>query len=117
MGTNYYLAKKNPPADDLFTQTSPLHIGKRSGGWAFLLNTSVISSLEEWQKLWTSSDYVITDEYGLTIKPEDMSEIVLEGCKNGYGFIHHRTPGPREYGGTITRGIGYDMDDSPGSWC
>ena len=79
MGTNYYLHRDvcescgRPKSD-------PLHIGKSSAGWTFGLHVvpdDGISSLGDWLRVFLEARTLIRDEYGKTIAPVEMLEIIL----------------------------------------
>ncbi len=71
MGTNYYHK----------TLDSKRHIGKSSAGWCFSLHVyPEIPSLEMWEEKFKTGE--IVDEYGTTIPPAKMSEIIRERSWN-----------------------------------
>jgi len=78
MGTNYYLEPK-PPCPYCGRHYDQIHIGKSSAGWCFSLHIipeKGINNLDDWIKLWTIKGSVITDEYGDTISPKEMLDII-----------------------------------------
>jgi len=73
MGCNYYW-RLNP-------EDEPLHIGKSSGGWCFMLHVipeKGINSLDDWGKLLLQHDSQVTDEYGRTVTIGDLLKIITE---------------------------------------
>lgn len=88
MGTNYYLYTK--PCQCCGRTDEPLHIGKSSAGWTFLLREyrdadehsrircEEISTLETWQQVWSMPEVEIRDEYGRPISSDEMLSIVTE---------------------------------------
>lgn len=82
MGMNFYLQKvsKEPfTVFDWYTNTpievEKLHIGKSSFGWHFglcIYENLGIKDLEDWKKLFNSSDYIILDEYDDLVSAENM---------------------------------------------
>lgn len=76
MGTNYYLTGRNN-CEHCGRSDEPIHIGKCSAGWVFLLHVipnDGINDLEDWIPKWL--DGVIKDEYGYVIRPEVMLNII-----------------------------------------
>jgi hypothetical protein len=76
MGTNYYWHAKEP-CPSCKRDYERLHIGKSSDGWCFSLHIipeERINSLEDWQERYKTG--VIKDEYGDTITPEEMTDII-----------------------------------------
>lgn len=96
MGTNFYLHSKE--CATCGRADPPLHIGKRSGGYVFLLHVSdprwlddepVPTSLAAWATLLVSAaeeGSTIRDEYGTCYTPAAMLAIVNEPTGR------HRTP-------------------------
>lgn len=78
MGTNYYIQESG-------TKCCPncgfgsRHIGKSSYGWHFALRVypeESINTLEDWMKFFYMTNSRIHDEYGETITPDRMVEII-----------------------------------------
>lgn len=68
MGTNFYLEQGD---------NEPLHIGKSSMGWCFSLRIypdDGILDLADWQERWKTG--TITNEYGNTLTPDEMTDII-----------------------------------------
>jgi hypothetical protein len=95
MGTNYYLKTESYPYCGLHDERNTMHIGKSSYGWCFGLHVGIwlndtdnppnVSSLEDWQELWSRSGWVIVDEYGNVVLPDEMLRIItLRGGQYGY---------------------------------
>ena len=80
MGTNYYLT--TPKCDKCGHQEEGKHIGKSSFGWCFSLRVypeeanehgnGAILDLDGWKTAWSDPKFVIVDEYGTEIHPDDM---------------------------------------------
>ena len=104
MGTNYYLSSR-PACECCGRPFEQLHIGKSSGGWCFSLHVipeEGINDLDDWKRLWSESGREITDEYGKTIAPSEMLNVITErswGKKsdNGKKWFeeNHAQPGPK----------------------
>jgi len=76
MGTNYYLHKEKCPCCGL--KSEPLHIGKSSAGWVFMLHvTEAIKGLRDWMVLFESPGYTIVDEYGQDISMTEMVSTIV----------------------------------------
>ena len=84
MGTNYYC--ENTTSCDVYdgkTEMIPLHIGKSSGGWCFMLHVIPslnLNSLEDWKKYWAENAEVamIKDEYGNDIPLDEMLNTITD---------------------------------------
>lgn len=103
MGTNYYLETEccslcNRPQERL-------HIGKSSAGWCFSLHVDSadgITSLDDWQALWSRPGARIVDEYGILITPSEMLRTIKDrtwGKERNFDqrFLseNHAEPGPK----------------------
>jgi hypothetical protein len=94
VGTNYYLIKpEGDPCEHCgrFDEEQRWHIGKSSGGWCFGLHVledyesptgSTIDSLEKWKPLLYDPQFIIQDEYGATILPDDMIDTIINRSWN-----------------------------------
>jgi hypothetical protein len=79
MGTNFYLHEDTCP--HCGRDGERLHIGKSSAGWCFSLHVDPeigITTLGDWAARWSKPQAVIKDEYGVTIAPDLMMEIITE---------------------------------------
>jgi hypothetical protein len=79
MGTNYYLTEEVCPHCN--RGNIPLHIGKSSGGWCFSLHIipeDGINDLAAWEMRWSMPNARIEDEYGRTVSPSEMMEIITQ---------------------------------------
>lgn len=79
MGTNYYLHEGPPCPHCGAVKGECKHIGKSSAGWCFSLHVEPsegISDLADWRELWSQPGATIVDEYGETIEPAEMEEII-----------------------------------------
>lgn len=80
MGTNYYVIKKQARACAHCGHSQPaemLHVGKSSGGWAFMLHVVPelgINTLEDWRPLLEQMD--IVNEYGDKVSAEQMLRVI-----------------------------------------
>lgn len=80
MGTNYYLHNQ-PPCPCCKRDYEPLHIGKASCGWAFMLHVvpdEGINDLNDWVRLWSEPNACIKDEYDRIVTMGEMLEIVTK---------------------------------------
>ena len=110
MSTNYYLVRDVPMEDGVDTIAEclhsigiddpydkaknflndllePLHIGKSSHGWHFSLHVipeKGINTLDDWKSLFYDYQYRIEDEYGQTLTPQEMMQ-VIDNRKNYVG--------------------------------
>lgn len=78
MGTNYYWHAK-PPCAHCNHSEEPLHIGKSSFGWVFMLRIHPsldINSLDDWRRTWTTG--TILNEYKEGVTTEDMLAIITQ---------------------------------------
>lgn len=76
MGTNYYLRRHSPATGPI---VEDIHIGKSSYGWTFALCLHPeygINELSDWVKLFNAKGSIIYDEYGKTITPEVLLNVV-----------------------------------------
>ena len=91
MGTNYYLLKGGTDPCPTCGHAEPPtreHIGKSSRGWCFSLHAGSFEDeetgqwdfrcLEAWRTEWSRPGARIEDEYGRTIKPDEMYRIITE---------------------------------------
>lgn len=79
MGTNYYLETECCPSCK--RPKDRLHIGKSSGGWCFSLHVDAgegITSLADWQTLWSQPEARIVDECGVVITPAEMLRTITD---------------------------------------
>jgi hypothetical protein len=79
MGTNYYWAEQEAPCACCGRSFQPIHIGKSSGGWCFLLHVipeDGIHDLADWEACWAKPGSIIEDEYGTRLSPETMRAII-----------------------------------------
>ena len=79
MGTNYYI-EASEPCECCGRPLEGQHIGKSSGGWCFSLHVDPdagINDLPDWMARWSLPGARIVDEYGQTIEPDEMLEIIL----------------------------------------
>ena len=101
MGTNYYLVKKEDTCPTCGHIEEKLHIGKSSYGWVFSLHVipdKEITSLEDWIKLFNSTEYRIRNEYLQDITKEEMLKIIMNRKRkdnrslmrvhSGYSHVH-----------------------------
>lgn len=91
MGTNYYLHKNVCQCCGRSEET--LHIGKSSAGWHFSLHIMPeenIASLADWKKLWSISENIIKNEYGIVIGPDEMVDTITKrSWKNNLDNLPH----------------------------
>lgn len=84
MGTNYYHithASEKCKCCGRFDPETSRHIGKSSHGWHFTLHVNPeenINTLEDWIKLFNTSDTHIVDEEGRHITPNYMVSIITD---------------------------------------
>ncbi len=78
MGTNYYLHKT--ACRCCGHKPEPIHIGKSSAGWCFMLHVipGEIEGLSDWLRLMMEANTIIVDEYNAIISPEEMRKIIME---------------------------------------
>jgi hypothetical protein len=89
MGTNYYLEERLPctccgrPYDTL-------HIGKSSAGWVFSLHVipGEIETLDQWKDRWSKEGVRIVNEYGNTLTPDDMLQVITQRS-HPKGLLRH----------------------------
>jgi hypothetical protein len=77
MGTNYYA--KEEPCSYCGRGGDPIHIGKSSAGWVFLLHVIPemgINSLDDWKRFCRKKQVKIEDEYGKEIFQEELWDII-----------------------------------------
>jgi hypothetical protein len=80
MGTNYYLYDR-PACETCGRDFERLHIGKASWGWCFSLQTypdDCIDDLRHWIERWWRLGATIKNEYGETVAPNDMKNIITQ---------------------------------------
>lgn len=82
LGCNYYLKEMiKPPCECCgrpFERTTR-HIGKSSVGWCFLLHVypnEGIRYLQDWLPLLSQPGYVIEDEYGTVVEPDEILAVI-----------------------------------------
>lgn len=78
MGTNYYWSEE-ASCPGCGRKSEGLHIGKSSGGWCFSLHVipeDGINSLDDWIARFNRPGSTITDEYGRTVTPDEMLDII-----------------------------------------
>jgi len=95
MSTNYYLHKE-PPCECCGRPYESLHIGKSSAGWAFSLHVipeDGINDLDDWEALWSEDGAYITDEYDMTIQPDEMMSIITERSWHDGPLLRHQIDG------------------------
>lgn len=98
MGTNYYLHEK-PDCECCGRPHEPLHIGKSSAGWNFLVHIMPeygINRLDDWRARWSKPGTYIRNEYGDRVPIEVMESAVTQRApdlkrtpwhdKNCYGY-------------------------------
>jgi hypothetical protein len=100
MGTNYYLKTAACECCGLHDERSTMHIGKSSYGWCFSLHVGdwlndtddqpKAHTLEDWQTLWSREGWVIVDECGRHVTPEEMLRVItMRGGQYGYSQEGH----------------------------
>lgn len=86
MGTNYYMRAK-PPCECCQRPFEAKHIGKSSAGWCFSLHVyepeDGPTSLDGWRAEWNKDGAIIEDEYGRTVNPADMEDIITKRSFRG----------------------------------
>lgn len=87
MSTNYYLhtGEKCPTCGH---EIDPIHIGKSSAGWCFLLHIypeKGINKLEDWRKLWNKEGCYIEDEDGQDISIRSMEKKITDRSTTPWG--------------------------------
>lgn len=99
MGTNYYW--KWEPCECCGNEDEPLHIGKSSQGWVFMLRIHPgIQSLDDWKKLWKEHGRGhIEDEYGQEVSMKKMLDVITNRSHSsepyeGFYEENHALPGP-----------------------
>ena len=119
VSTNYYFRPRErsaPETDILLDHANPgrqiapeVHIGKRAGGWAFMLHTfSTMSTWEDWRAVIESRpDWHIVDEYGREVHLDEMHDTVMAGGRL------HTTEAVRRIMGHHWFGTGHEMVASP----
>lgn len=106
MGTNYYLVSKEKTYHCEKCGYSPdrRHIGKSSGGWAFMLRVYPeidIHDINDWDRLFADTRFYIENEYGDIISAGLMLNIITDRPKES------RHSNPREWPeGFVRRGAG-----------
>ncbi len=88
MSTNYYANGERIVGHGpvCLVEKETLHIGKSSGGWCFSLHVipeEGINDLEDWQKLLSSGDWKIEDEYGRVVSYEELMSVITERSSPG----------------------------------
>lgn len=126
MGTNYYLLRD--VCGHCLRERDRLHIGKSSVGWCFALHVEPgdaahPQNLEEWRRAWSMAGAVIRNEYGDSISPAAMDEIVTkrgwepgaEPNRKDFDYAgNYAQPGPR---GLVRSAIGrYCVGHGDGTW-
>ena len=101
MGTNYYAVKKKPRIVEIYDE---IHLGKSSCGWKFCFQEQEqYHNFEEFKDfILNNKEYIIKDEYGRKIKPQELLNLIeekqniyninnFENCKNidGYRFCDY----------------------------
>lgn len=123
MGTNYYL-ESTPPCECCKRAYPALHIGKSSGGWCFSLHvdqSNNLNSLADWVALWSVPGAVILDEYGRTLTPDEMFNVITKrkgwypSGPDGFAWsANHAELGPN---GLVRHQIGqYCIGHGEGTW-
>lgn len=98
MGTNYYAIGERVVGHGpvCLVEEETLHIGKSSGGWCFSLHVipeEGINDLEDWQKLLSSGDWKIEDEYGRAVSYEKLMSVITERSRERRPDIKHHSFG------------------------
>lgn len=91
MGTNYYLSER-PVCQCCGRDYPPLHIGKSSSGWCFSLHVipeEGINCLEDWERRFAGG--IITTEYGNTLSPAEMSDVIRNRSWDRKGSFDYRS--------------------------
>lgn len=87
MGTNYYAVKKKPRIIKVYDE---IHLGKSSCGWKFCFQEQEqYHNFKEFKGfILNNKEYIIKDEYGRTIKPERLLELIeaLQSNENPDNF-------------------------------
>ena len=81
MGTNYYAVKKKPRIVKVYDE---IHLGKSSVGWKFSFQRQpeYYNNYEEFENfILNNKDFIVKDEYGHVIKPEDLLELIKQKQK------------------------------------
>ena len=80
MGTNYYAVKKKPRIVKVYDE---IHLGKSSCGWKFVFQEQEqYHNFEEFKDfILNSKEYIIKDEYGRKIKPQELLDLIEEKQK------------------------------------
>ncbi len=118
MGTNYYLKENPKPPCKCCKrpfERATRHIGKSSMGWCFALHVypeEGIRYLQDWIPLFSQPGYVIEDEYGKAVEPDEMlacierrgqyrpdRSVVPHGYHSMQHFydMNHAMPGPQGF--------------------
>lgn len=87
MGTNYYV-KKN--LCDSCKRSDPIHLGKSSAGWKFLLQANGFEHYKNWKemKAWLA-DKVIENEYEERVSVENFVDLVEKKHADPELWDHH----------------------------
>ena len=75
MGTNYYAVKKKPRIVKIYDE---IHLGKSSIGWKFVFQEQEqYHNFEEFKDfILNNNEWIIKDEYGKEISPNDLLELI-----------------------------------------
>ena len=104
MGTNFYL--HSDECETCGRSAEPLHIGKSSIGWCFLLHVDEevgIDNLADWCQIIGKKGSWIKDEYGDSISAGKMLEIIMLRSSRSSSYnkepdhwysSNHAEPGP-----------------------
>lgn len=77
MGTNYYC--RFPACGACGHADEPLHVGKSSVGWVFMLHAIPergINSLADWSEFWKRPGVSLFNEYDDPVSPDRMLDII-----------------------------------------
>ena len=78
MGTNYYAVKKKPRIVKIHDE---IHLGKSSYGWKFAFQEQYHNFEEFKDFILNNKEYIIKDEYGRKIKPQELLDLIEEKQK------------------------------------
>ena len=81
MGTNYYAVKKKPRIVKVYDE---IHLGKSSIGWKFAFQSQppYYTNFDEFKDfIINNKEFVIKDEYGRKIKPQELLDFIEEKQK------------------------------------
>ena len=80
MGTNYYAIKKKPRIVKIYDE---IHLGKSSVGWKFVFQEQEqYHNFEEFKDfILNNNEWIIKDEYGKEISPNDLLKLIEEKQK------------------------------------